>query len=325
MEDAISDPSAAALIEPDGAGSALRESPSRDRIEDWSLVLTAIGIDHRVTRRSDGAYVLLTAPADEERAAQALALYEAESRAAARVAPPAPERGSKGLGIVVGMALIAFAFRTGMWDSAEASRWFAVGVADAARIRSGEWWRAVTAMTLHADFMHLFGNVAASVIFMGAAGRWLGSGAAAILIVTAGTAANLLTAWTERRDHLSVGASTATFAALGLVVGLQVVRRWRGGGAIRRRAWVAAGAGLALLAMLGMGAKADVFAHAFGLGVGTLLGIGAGIVDRPREGGADAEPAPTSPTMTAWIGNVALGLGAAGAVVAAWARALARG
>jgi membrane associated rhomboid family serine protease len=115
-----------------------------------------------------------------------------------------------------------------------------------------------------------------------------------------------------------VGASTATFAALGLVVGLQVVRRWRGGGTIRRRAWVAAGAGLALLAMLGMGAKADVFAHAFGLGVGALLGVGAGLVDRPKE-------TPVSPTVTARIGNGLLALAAAAAVVGAWARALARG
>lgn len=304
-------------MEPDGDASAVRVSPNRDRIEDWALVLAATGIDYRIVRGIDGVHLLLVAPADRARAARSLDLYEAESRAAARVAPAAPERGSKGLGIVVGMALIAFAFKTGMWDTGEPSRWFAVGVADATRIRGGEWWRAVTAMTLHADFMHLFGNVAAGVIFMGAAGRWLGSGAAAISIVLAGTAANLLTAWTERRDHLSVGASTATFAALGLVVGLQVVRRWRGGGAIRRRAWVAAGAGLALLAMLGMGAKADVFAHAFGLGVGTLLGVVAGIVDRPRD-------TPVSPTVTTRIGNVLLALAAAGAVVGAWAHALAR-
>jgi membrane associated rhomboid family serine protease len=161
---------------------------------------------------------------------------------------------------------------------------------------------------------------------MGAAGRWLGAGVAGALILIAGTSANLLTAWTERSDHLSVGASTATFGALGLVVGLQVVRRWRGGGAIRRRAWVAAGAGLALLAMLGMGAKADVFAHAFGLGVGTLLGVGAGIVDRPRPAETPAQSLSlrSAATLGARILNFVLGLATVGAVVAAWAHALAR-
>jgi len=289
-------------------------------------VLAATGIDHQIARSTEGDYLLFVPEPERSRAARSLALYDEETRLAARRAPDAPERGGVGLGIVVGLGLIAFAYRTGFWETSGASRWFEVGVADAARIRSGDWWRAVTAMTLHGDLMHLLGNVAASVIFMGAAGRWLGSGVAAMLIVLAGAAANVLTAWTERPEHLSAGASTATFAALGLVVGLQIVRRWRGGGAIRRRAWIAAGAGLALLAMLGVSAKADVFAHAFGLGVGALLGTAAGILDRPAtpvaaDGGAP--PAPSTPNLAARAANVALALAATAAVVGAWVRALA--
>lgn len=289
-------------------------------------MLAATGIDHQIARSTEGDYLLFVPEPERSRAARSLALYDEETRLAARRAPDAPERGGVGLGIVVGLGLIAFAYRTGFWETSGASRWFEVGVADAARIRSGDWWRAVTAMTLHGDLMHLLGNVAASVIFMGAAGRWLGSGVAAMLIVLAGAAANVLTAWTERPEHLSAGASTATFAALGLVVGLQIVRRWRGGGAIRRRAWIAAGAGLALLAMLGVSAKADVFAHAFGLGVGALLGTAAGILDRPAtpvaaDGGAP--PAPSTPNLAARAANVALALAATAAVVGAWVRALA--
>jgi len=304
----------------------LRAAPSRDRVEEWALVLAATGIDHQIARSTEGDYLLFVPEPERSRAARSLALYDEETRLAARRAPDAPERGGVGLGIVVGLGLIAFAYRTGFWETSGASRWFEVGVADAARIRSGDWWRAVTAMTLHGDLMHLLGNVAASVIFMGAAGRWLGSGVAAMLIVLAGAAANVLTAWTERPEHLSAGASTATFAALGLVVGLQIVRRWRGGGAIRRRAWIAAGAGLALLAMLGVSAKADVFAHAFGLGVGALLGTAAGILDRPAtpvaaDGGAP--PAPSTPNLAARAANVALALAATAAVVGAWVRALA--
>ena len=304
----------------------LRAAPSRDRVEEWALVLAATGIDHQIARSTEGDYLLFVPEPERSRAARSLALYDEETRLAARRAPDAPERGGVGLGIVVGLGLIAFAYRTGFWETSGASRWFEVGVADAARIRAGDWWRAVTAMTLHGDLMHLLGNVAASVIFMGAAGRWLGSGVAAMLIVLAGAAANVLTAWTERPEHLSAGASTATFAALGLVVGLQIVRRWRGGGAIRRRAWIAAGAGLALLAMLGVSAKADVFAHAFGLGVGALLGTAAGILDRPAtpvaaDGGAP--PAPSTPNLAARAANVALALAATAAVVGAWVRALA--
>ncbi|HEY4188548.1 MAG TPA: rhomboid family intramembrane serine protease [Polyangia bacterium] len=310
---------------PDGAAPAwIRSAPSLERMDEWVLVLAATGIPNRVDRQIDGGYVLGVAPQNVTAAERALRAYDIESQSAARVAPAAPDRGSNALGIGVALALIGFVFVTGYWETEPASRWFAAGVADASRIRAGEWWRAITAMTLHADVMHLLGNVAASVIFISAAGRWLGAGVGAAAILLAGTGANVLTAWVERSDHFSVGASTATFAGLGLVVGLQVVRRWRGGGAIRRRAWVAAGAGFALLAMLGMGAKADVFAHAFGLGLGTLLGIVAGIVDHPTAevaGGAAGRRG----TLVAWLTQSALVLGTAAAVAAAWAHALAHG
>ena len=302
-------------------GVAVRRGSGRDRADEWALVLTAVGIPHRVERADAGELVVVVPQASVAPALKALGASDREAAEGQAVAPSVPDRGSHALGIVFGILLAGFQFVTGVWENRSSSPWFAAGVADAARIRAGEWWRAVTAMTLHADLMHLFGNVAASVIFVGAAGRWLGPGVAASLILLAGTGANLLTAAVEERDHLSVGASTATFAALGLVVGLQVVRRWRGGGPIRRRAWLAAGAGLALLAMLGVGARADVFAHAFGLGLGTVCGIVAGIVDPPRVAPGTPSP-PVSRAMRAV--QASLALATLGAVALAWARAFGR-
>ncbi|HVR64087.1 MAG TPA: rhomboid family intramembrane serine protease, partial [Polyangia bacterium] len=129
--------------------------------------------------------------------------------------------------------------------------------------------------------LHLAGNVIASLIFVGAVGRWLGSGVAAGLMLAAAVAANLLTAAVHGPGHDSVGASTATFAALGIVSGLQLVRRWRLG-PLRRRAWLPIGAGLALFAMLGVGERADVLAHLFGLLVGALVGVVVGLRARRR-------------------------------------------
>jgi len=298
----------------------VRQSSDRDRTDEWALVLAAVGVPFRVERGVDAQFRLLVVAGEQSRAIRALGANDEEARVGAAVAPPVPDRGTGALGIVVGALLVGFQYVTGLWESNGSSPWFTTGIADAERIRGGEWWRAVTAMTLHADVMHLLGNVVASVIFISAAGRWLGPGIAAALILLAGTGANLLTAAVKREAHFSVGASTATFAALGLVVGLQSVRRWRGGGPVRRRAWIAAGAGLALLAMLGVGAKADVFAHAFGLGLGFVFGIVAGIVDRPR----GVPFAPPGGTIAARLGQAALALASLGAVVAAWARALGR-
>src|SRR2546422_5158304 len=38
-------------------------------------------------------------------------------------------------------------------------------------IVAGEWWRTVTALTLHADVPHLLGNAVASVVLVGAVDR----------------------------------------------------------------------------------------------------------------------------------------------------------
>ena len=114
-----------------------------------------------------------------------------------------------------------------------------------------------------------------------AVGRWLGGGLGAILILASATAGNLLTAVRHHTNHDSVGASTATFAALGLVAGLQVARRLR----LRTRpgyAWVPIGAGLGLFAMLGVAAGSDYWAHLFGLGFGVLFGVGWAIAQLKR-------------------------------------------
>jgi membrane associated rhomboid family serine protease len=219
-----------------------------------------------------GAFSLVVGARDAAAASAALAAYDAE--AAPKAIPPAPDLGPSRLGILASAALVAMLVVTGPANVPTPTTWFAAGAADAARIlHHGEWWRAITAMTLHEDIGHLVGNVVASLIFVSAVGRWLGAGLGALVIVTCGAAANLLTALWHRHDgrFVSLGASTATFAALGVVTGLQLWRRWRYDER-RRYFWLPLGAGLALFAMTGTGANADFGAHLFGLGVGASAG-----------------------------------------------------
>jgi membrane associated rhomboid family serine protease len=251
---------------PFGPEVQVRASASPTRAGDWALVLAAAGIPYRL-QESEGAFVLMVAPADEGAARAALDGYDAEGPV--RQPPAAPDAGPSSLGIVMGLVFAGMFLVTGAVGPG--SRWFQVGAADAAAILHGQWWRAVTALTLHADILHLVGNIVASVIFGAAVGRWMGAGAGALAILACAVPANLLTAVARRTDFTSIGASTATFAALGLVAGLQVVRRLRGD-APRKYAWVPLGAGLGLYAMLGVGAGADTYAHLFGLGMGAVVG-----------------------------------------------------
>jgi len=91
-------------------------------------------------------------------------------------------------------------------------------------------------------------------------------------VLAAGAGGNLLNACFRGGLHVSVGASTAVFAAVGILGGVGLVRRRRRG-TRGRRSWAPVAAALALLAMLGTaGERVDFGAHLFGLLVGGVLG-----------------------------------------------------
>lgn len=254
----------------------LRTTGSPTQAGDWALVLAAASIEHRVDER-DGQFALIIHAGDAAAADQALAGFDDEGTPEQQ--PPAPDLGWSPLGLICAFGFLAMLLVTGTRE--RGSVWFAAGSASADLIMHGAWWRAVTALTLHADVWHVVGNAVASLVFITAIGRWLGGGLGALLILVSATAGNLLTAVRHHTNHDSVGASTATFASLGLIAGLQVARRMR----LRTRpgyAWVPLGAGLGLFAMLGVAAGSDYWAHLLGLGFGVLFGVGWAIAQLKR-------------------------------------------
>ena len=222
--------------------------------------------DAREERREPAAregdpWAVFVAEADHERAATALAEYALEGEAPA-LPPPAPDYGESAVGPIVALITIAFSTFVGPRDLS--TPWFLHGSAEAAHIVSGEWWRAITALTLHADAGHAGGNAVALGFLLSALARRLGTGLAAWLPLCAGVAGNWLTAEAMRGSYDSVGASTAVFGALGILSAMQ---------APGRRAWLTLGAGVALLGFLGTGARADLIAHLFGFLCGALQGL----------------------------------------------------
>ena len=160
--------------------------------------------------------------------------------------------------------------------------WMDLGEVDADAILRGEVWRVFTALTLHADFGHLFANLATGLVFAWALLPLLGSGWTWMGMVLSGAAGNLLNAWCHRGDgHLSIGASTAVFGGLGGLVGWQVVAALQARQSPRAHAFrtreivLPLAAGLALLAYLGVGNEGDhvdIMAHGLGMFSGTILG-----------------------------------------------------
>lgn len=246
----------------------LRVTELQSLADEWHLCLSAEGVPHHI-EPVDGKLAVVVLESDLARADQMLAEYDQErrERAIEPQAPSVPDAPSV-LGPVAAVALIGFHAATLPFRE----RFLAAGAATAQAITHGQPWRAVTALTLHADYMHVAGNSIAALIFFTALGRWLGSGVAALWIVLAGALGNLLNAAVHDAGFSSIGASTATFAAVGLLVALQLRRRRKA--SRRERYWLPIAGGLGLFAMLGTGGKqTDVLAHVFGLLSGGALGL----------------------------------------------------
>jgi rhomboid protease GluP len=152
-------------------------------------------------------------------------------------------------------------------------QWFERGSADADRILQGELWRTVTALSLHANLAHALSNAIGITVFLGALSSILGPGLSSALVLLAGAGGNLANALIYGSSHVSIGASTSVFGAVGMLGGLGLARRGQRK-VPRRRAWVPVAAALALLAMLGTGGeRVDVLAHLFGFLFGGVLGL----------------------------------------------------
>jgi membrane associated rhomboid family serine protease len=142
----------------------------------------------------------------------------------------------------------------------------------------GEWWRVATALFLHADLGHLFGNVVSGYFVFSALTSTMGRLRGWFLIALAAAAGNLaVAALNYPGPYRSIGASTAVFAGLGLLTGRAVVGLRGENGQLRWRAVLAPlGAGVALLGLFGAGGlHTDVMAHATGFAAGLFLGAGA--------------------------------------------------
>lgn len=274
----------------------------RGLCEERALVLTALGIGAEVVPEAGGCGLIVSVD-DAPRASDELARYDTENRGWRRPRhEPLPTRASGWPGVFVYVgALLAFAICQN--NELFGFDWLGAGRIDGARVRDGEWWRAITALTLHVDTAHLLGNIGFGAAFGYFAGQLLGSGLAWSSILLAGVLGNLLNVWVQSPSHRAVGASTAVFAALGLLSAYAWVHR-RGSGDRWAYRWAPLVAGAILLTWFGTGdAETDIVAHltgfACGAGFGALYGAALhGMVTHPR-----------TPFVTATIGIALLGLG----------------
>ena len=242
--------------------------------EEWALVLIAEGIPTKL-QRIDRSYSLDVPPDAQVRAWEIIASWQVErSERARRIALPEP-RGATSFetatAYAFAMTLLAFYLGLEAAERAEAFRGF--GRSQAALVLEGEWWRLVTALTLHADLPHVIGNTLFGGFFLAAVAGRVGIGFAVLTFLISGTLGNFANALYYGSAHSSIGASTGVFGLVGVLAGLAAWRRHQTASP-GRGAWVAFAAGLGIVAMLGGGGPGiDFSAHLFGLAAGGLTGL----------------------------------------------------
>jgi len=276
-------------------------------------VLTATGVPHELAR-AGGGWFLLVPEEHVGRALGQLSRWEAEN-AGPRHDEPLRRR-SSGWDAAMCWGLVLAALWLAQSGPAWGLPWEEAGVLDGARVAAGAWWRAATALTLHADPAHLWANVGFGALLVGALGWLLGTGAALLATLLAGAAGNVAAALL-RQQGAALGASTAAFAALGLLGALAWRRRSSLlGGNLRR--WTPLVAASLLLAYLGAeGQRVDVLGHAMGFLAGVLGGAVLGAC------GALTPEAPLARALDRRAWQWSCGATAAGLLALAWWRALA--
>ncbi len=273
---------------------------TRAPVTDAALVLSAVGIDNEV-RRNDLGWGLLVDVRDQPHAHQQLQDYWQENHPTEESPITAELIDSGWPGVIGYLAVIWVVPALASFVQLD---FHSLGRLSAGAVVNGEWWRTATALTLHADIAHIAGNSLFGCVFGLFVGRYLGSGLGWLLVLLCGIVANLANAYIQPAQFGAIGASTATFAALGIVPAFG----WRRGffrGRGFKRGFAPIFAAIALLAFTGFGSEnVDVLGHIFGFIAGILMGLAVANINLSRISKADqqrAGGAAIAIITTAWL------------------------
>lgn len=236
------------------------------QIRDDSLVLLSQGIEHRLLRSEEGPFQIFIVPEFEAAARQQLDLYHREN-------PPKEENPPIPLSFSLQplWVLLAPVIFT-LIDFSDKLNLHGPGVSDAAKVLKGEWWRSLTAQTLHGDMRHLASNLLCGYIVMNMITFRIPLLRLAPFIAAAAAIANICVSATVQTDFRSLGFSSFVFAAIGCLAVIEFrLMPKESHGMLRRFAPLCGAASLAVF--LGLGENADILGHAYGFVAGLFCGF----------------------------------------------------
>jgi rhomboid protease GluP len=268
--------------------------PTLHQAYDHGLVILAMGEACRVeeSRELPGSFDLQAEVTPAPRISEELDAYGRELAVPVKPVRRGKEWSRHPAGwplCITWMAVLSMAFNEQGMDGSIVERGASSSIGLFGR---GEWWRPFTGLFLHADLSHLVGNLVGGAIFGALVAKSLGPWRGWFLILACGTLGNILTARLRYPDEfLSIGASTAVFAALGILSGVGVVETLR---EKVRLPWLRIAApvvsGIVMLGWLGggeVGSNTDVMGHVLGFGSGVAAGAAVAVILPEMRKGAD--------------------------------------
>lgn len=265
------------MYEPPHGYQVVCETSYRGEATELRFVLESLGVRSKL-KQYRGGWLILVLEDEVDRASEEIRSYQQESVEQAPERPGViPTYGGAFMGVsIYASTLMLVAVLMGR--SFLGFDWSTAGQMQAGLVMEGQWWRTITALTLHLDPGHIGSNLVFGCVFGVMAGRVLGGGVAWLVIVISGALGNLVNAMLQSAEHTSIGASTAVFSALGVLVSHALRPRSGPREKVLKR-WSPLIGGLVIFGFTGIGGEnTDVTAHATGLLAGLLLGwVGAAL------------------------------------------------
>jgi hypothetical protein len=253
--------------------------PTLDEAHERALVALSMGESIRVEHGDEpGEFDLQVEPDAAAKVSEEIRHYEAESEmiTISKIVPSNWAKYTSGWGyymIWATVLMVVFYLQQNDLTLSDRGASSSIGL-----IEKGEWWRPFTALFLHANVGHIFGNLASGALFGMLVSKSIGPFKAWAMILFSGTLGNLTTSvLTYPESFTSIGSSTAVFGALGILSGIGLVENFREKVSMP---WVRVlaplVAGFAMLGMLGgaePGSNTDILGHVFGFSAGVVSGM----------------------------------------------------
>ena len=237
------------------------------QIREYSLVLLSQGISHRLERSDTGPFEIYVTKENETKSILQLELYRRENPPREMDEPIPLSLGLAPLWVLSVPTLVTAADFLEIIPNLNAR-----GISDADKVLDGEWWRTITALTLHGDLRHIAGNLVSGYVALNLLSTRIPIARIAPFIAASSAMANSLTVVTVRSDYRSLGFSTFVFATMGTLSVIEFRLMPRESHGIIRRFAPLCGA-ILLAVFLGLGENADILGHAYGFVMGCLCGF----------------------------------------------------